>query len=59
MKGQEIGFSAKWKFSRGDDEIGSIYVQYCDPNFPTSDGYEYIVSGPGGPIFTNQKDRDF
>lgn len=42
----------------GDDEIGSIVVQYCD-NWSDNWGYEYIISGVSGDVKIAQLDRDY
>jgi hypothetical protein len=55
-----VGFSIPLSasFSAGDDEIGTVLVQYCD-NWSDSWGYQYVVSGPSGDLFFAQLDRDY
>jgi hypothetical protein len=43
----------------GDDEVGSTYVQYCDPYDVNGPGYLYVVAGPDGDIKFTQRDRCF
>jgi hypothetical protein len=58
---QTAGLTFSWSFQRGDDNIGSAIVQYCDGNqwYINYYGYEYIVSGPSGAITFGQLDRGF
>ncbi|MEY3423241.1 MAG: hypothetical protein RIR48_3571 [Bacteroidota bacterium] len=55
---QEIGISGQIKFSSGDDWVGTVYVQYCDPWYD-SWGYEYVVAGSKGWVYFSQLDRGY
>jgi hypothetical protein len=48
-----------WTFTRGDDNIGTVIVQYCDAYASFSNGYEYTVTGPIGYIALVQRDRGY
>ena len=54
----EVGISGSIQFQAGDDNIGTVYVQYCDPWFNYW-GYEYVVAGPSGDVFFAQRDRGY
>ena len=53
-----VGLSYEWSFTRGDDEIGSVLVQYCDP-WSDGYGYQYTIAGPSGDVFFAQFDRNY
>jgi hypothetical protein len=56
---QTISINQAWSFQRGDDDIGTSIVQYVDLYSPTSQGYQYLVSGSNGPIRFHQRDRGY
>ncbi len=56
---QTISFSHQWNFTRGDDNIGTVIVQYCDAYASFSTGYQYILTGSLGDITFIQRDRGY
>lgn len=54
-----IGLNLGAAWVGGDDEVGSTVIHYCDPYSWYGNGYQYIIAGPSGDVYFNQKDRNF
>lgn len=58
IKGVKIEIPFNFSIMAGDDNVGTVVVQFCD-NWTNTWGYQYTVAGVSGDVFFAQLDRDY